>query len=107
MTETEILAIADEVLTRHLAASGYERAELRAGYDHDDDPALLFTAYFKPGSEAAGGAESSAAQVALRMTLLGKGEERFPYIRFIYADDFAGDDDDEDDEIEWDKEEGA
>ncbi len=107
MTETEILAIADEVLTRHLAASGYERAELRAGYDHDDEPALLLTAHFKPGSEAAGGAESSAAHVALRMTLLEKGEERFPYLRFIYADDFVGEEDDEDDEIEWDEEEDA
>ena len=104
MTETEILAIADEVLTRHLAASGYERAELRAGYDHGDDPALLFTAYFKPGAGMTGGAESSAAHVALRMTLLEKGEERFPYLRFIYADDFVGD---EDDEIEWDEEEDA
>jgi hypothetical protein len=97
MTETEILAIADEVLTRHLAASGYERAELRAGYDHDDDPALLFTAHFKPGAGVTGGAESNTAQVALRMTLLGKGEERFPYLRFKYADnDLDGDDDEED-----------
>jgi hypothetical protein len=104
MTETEILAIADEVLTRHLAASGYERAELRAGYDHDDDPALLVTAHFKPGSEAAGGAESNAAHVALRMTLLGKGEERFPYLRFIYVDDLIGDEDEDD---EWVEEENA
>ncbi|AWN49737.1 hypothetical protein DK419_28210 [Methylobacterium terrae] len=104
MTESEILAIADDVLTRHLAASGYERAELRAGYDHGDDPALLFTAHFKPGAGVTGGAESSAAQVALRMTLLDKGEERFPYLRLIYADDLVGEDDDED---EWDGTENA
>jgi hypothetical protein len=102
MTENEILAIADEVLTRHLAASGYERAELRAGYDHDDDPALLVTVHFKPGAGVTGGAVSSAAHVALRMTLLGKGEERFPYLRFKYADDdLEGDDEEED---EWDEE---
>ncbi|TGD96934.1 hypothetical protein [Methylobacterium nonmethylotrophicum] len=104
MIESEILAITDEVLTQYLAASGYEQAELRAGYNHADEPSLFVTAHFKPGSGVTGGAESNAAHAALRMALLAKGEERFPYLEFRYPGDEPLGNDDED---EWDEEENA
>ncbi|WP_298959482.1 hypothetical protein [uncultured Methylobacterium sp.] len=97
MTKDEIEAIANEVLTGHLAASGYDKVEVRPGYDHDDDPSLFVTALFKPGSGITGGRESNAAHAALWMALREKGEERFPYLNFRYPDDeILGDDEDSD-----------
>lgn len=104
MTESEILAITDEVLTQYLAASGYERAELRAGYNHADEPSLFVTAHFKPEAGLPGGGEVNAAHAALRMALWGKGEERFPYLDFRFPGDEPIGDDEED---EWNEEENA
>lgn len=103
MTVDEIKPIADEILTRYLTECGYERVEVRAGYNQSDEPSLFVVAHMKPGSGVTGGKESNAANAALRMALLARGEERFPYLDFDYPDDeIFGDDEDD-----WEVEEGA
>ncbi len=97
MTVDEITTIADEILTRYLTASGYERVEVRPGYNQSDEPSLFVVAHMKPGSGVTGGKESNAANAALWLALREKGEERFPYLDFDYPDDeIFGDDDDDD-----------
>lgn len=96
MTEQEITAIANEVLTPILGGSGYAGVEVRPGFDHEGDPSLFVRARFKLGSGVTCGKESNAAHAALRMTLLGKGDDRFPYLTIDHPDDeVLGDDDDD------------
>ncbi len=99
MTVDEITTIADEILTRHLAASGYERVEVRPGYNQSDEPSLFVLAHMKPGSGVTGGKESNAANAALWLALREKGEERFPYLDFDYPDDEIFGDDEDDREL--------
>ncbi len=80
MTVDEIKPIANEILARYLTESGYERVEVRAGYNQSDEPSLFVIAHMKPGSGVTGGKESNAANAALRWRLLELGEERFPYL---------------------------
>jgi hypothetical protein len=94
MTVDEITTIADEILTRNYAGAGYERVEVRLGYNQTDEPSLFVVAPFEPGAGLTGGAEANAANAAIRRVLLEGGEERFPYLDFDYPDDeILGDDD--------------
>lgn len=102
MTADEITTIADEILTRYLAASGYERVEVRPGYNQSDEPSLFVVAHMKPGSGVTGGKESNAANAALWLALREKGEERFPYLDFDYPDDEVLSDDEDDSDVEED-----
>lgn len=101
MTVDEITTIADEILTRHLAASGYERVEGRPGCDQSDEPSLFVVAHLKPGSGVTEGQESNAANAALWLALRETGEEHFPCLDVDYPDDeIFGDDDDDDREMD-------
>ncbi|RVU19047.1 hypothetical protein [Methylobacterium oryzihabitans] len=87
MTETEIRTIANEVLAATLGSSGYERVEVRHGYDHDGDPSLFVKAVFRPGAGLTDGGRLNRANAELRTRLLTGGEERFPYLNVEYPDD--------------------
>ena len=87
LTESEIRTIASEILARTLGSSGYERVEVHPGFDHSGEPSLFLKAVFKPGSGVTDGGRLNGANADLRMQLLERGEDRFPYLNVEYPDD--------------------
>ncbi|MCJ2068642.1 hypothetical protein MKK75_07480 [Methylobacterium sp. J-030] len=95
MTEGEIRTLANEILGRTLGSSGYERVEVRPGFDHSGEPSLFVKAVFRPGSGVTDGGRLNGANADLRMRLMERGEDRFPYLDVEYPDDEVLIDDDE------------
>ncbi|AYO85690.1 hypothetical protein [Methylobacterium brachiatum] len=95
MTEGEIHTIANEILSRTLGSSGYERVEVQPGFDHAGEPSWFLKAVFKPGSGVTDGRRLNGANADLRMKLLERGEDRFPYLNVEYPDDEVLADDEE------------
>ena len=87
MTNEEIQLVADQVLQVSLGESGFDHAEVSAGEDHSGERAIFVTAHFREGAGITDGGASLNARVHLMNALQDKGENRFPYLRFSYADD--------------------
>ncbi|GJE60206.1 hypothetical protein [Methylobacterium trifolii] len=87
LTLTEITETADEVLRAALGPYGFVQSEVVDDRDVDGEDAVRVTARFKPGSGPANGKAALEALTTLHDALRGKGEERFPFLRYDYADD--------------------
>lgn len=80
MNDTEIQAIADNVLRGRLGRFGFQRVEVRSGFDHSNEPAVYIDAVLGEGAPALEPDTLMDANVALSNALLEKGEDRFPYL---------------------------
>lgn len=89
LTVDQVQGIANDILTGTLKPVGFLRAEVSAGRDDIGEPAFFVRARFGPGAGPTPGKLSSKALSDLRSSLLEKGEDRFPYIEFSFADDVA------------------
>lgn len=87
LTDTEIQAIADDVLGREMRDLAFERAEVRSGVDDEDMPSLAVSAKVGPNIAPLKGEEFSRIHGALHEALLARGEERFPFFRLRREDD--------------------
>src|SRR4051794_25733383 len=87
MNTDQVAAVAESVLRRRLGPAGLDHVEVTAGHDHDGDPALFVTAYYKPGSGVPSGEILSGSHGALHEALQKQGEERFPYLNHRFGND--------------------
>lgn len=94
MTHVELDALVNEVLRDTLGPSGFDHADVQERVDHDGDKALLITAYFRPDADMTISRPSLKALGELRLRLLDRDEERFPYLGFSFPADevLSGDD---------------
>jgi hypothetical protein len=92
MNDAQIQAVADKVLRDAFGAFGYERAEVRFGFDQDDEPAIYVEALLRADTPPPSSKILTDAHLALREALLAEGEIRFPYFNTLRPDDeFAED----------------
>lgn len=81
MNDADIQVVADRVLRAELGKFGYQRTEVRSGFDHSDDPAVYVDAVLGVGAPPFEATTLFEAHAALSRALLAEGEERFPYLR--------------------------
>ena|SRR5215216_3445390 len=93
MNDKQIAGLANSTLTPLLGTFGLDRVEVVPGGDHDDDPALFITAYYRPGSSVPQGEALLEAFGALHRALRAAGEERFSYLDHRFSDDDAFEED--------------
>ena len=87
MNEKDVQALADDVLGPLLGPVGFTNASVEARPDHAGEESWYITAHFEPGSAIASGSDYLRAQVAVEDALKAEGDHRFPYFRYISADD--------------------
>jgi len=81
MNDADIQIVADRVLRRELGKFGYQRTEVRSGFDHSDEPAAYVDAVLGVDAPPLEPTTFFDAHAALGRALLAEGEERFPYFR--------------------------
>lgn len=96
MNDAQIEAVADRVLRAELGRFGYERTEVRSGFDHSDEPAVYVYAVLGMDAPPLEGDAFIKAHSALNRALLDAGEERFPYLRTKRLGDEPPEDEDQD-----------
>jgi hypothetical protein len=94
MTDDEVRRLADDTLRKALAQPGYEKIDVRSGFDSDGDPALFVDVWLAPETPIVDASVYADAIVALRASLARRGESRFPYLLMIHPDDDEPLDDD-------------
>lgn len=87
LTDEEAQTIAADVLSRALAAAGFDHVEVRSGRDHDGDPALFVDVILKSGSPEMVGETYARAHGAVDDAFRARGETRFPYFGISRPDD--------------------
>jgi hypothetical protein len=76
----------DSILRETLGPHGFDHAEVKVGYDHDDEEALFIDAILKPNSPLVEADAYSGALGALSDALLKNGDRRFPYLSLHHPD---------------------
>jgi hypothetical protein len=77
----------EKVLRKELGSFGLDHVELKAGRDHDGDPAVFVTAVLPPKSPPMPGDISAAASLAIANLMVGAGDERLSYLYIQRPDD--------------------
>jgi hypothetical protein len=81
MNDADIRLVADRVLRKELGKFGYQRTEVRTGFDHSDEPAVYVDAVLGVGAPPLEPTTFFDTHAALGRALLAEGEQRFPYFR--------------------------
>jgi len=76
----------EEVLRKQFGSFGLDHVELKAGYDHDGDPAIFITAVLPLQAPPMPGEISGAANVAVARVLQKAGDERLSYLHIHHPD---------------------
>lgn len=92
LSDQEIQAIVDGVLTGELGESGFDHADVRSGKDHDGDEAIFVRAVLRTSEEILPPQLFTRAYEVLDNTLQARGEMRFPYFSVERIDDILGED---------------
>jgi hypothetical protein len=87
MINTQIREQIEAVLKTQLGNWGYAGAKVEDRPDSDGDPAIFIVANFKDPSRLPPSRVTTDAMVALRDALLAAGDERFPYLNYVYPDE--------------------
>lgn len=87
MTEAEIRDVVEQVLAAVLPTAPVETVSVDLRPNHADEDAIFVTILFRPGVAGAAGRRTSEARFALIDALRQRGETRFPYLTYRYADD--------------------
>lgn len=84
----EVLALIEDVLVKTLGPhfAGFSVSPNRPR-DSDGDPALFIVARFDPADALPPSRAMIDAMVAIREDLLARGDERLPYVDFVYPDE--------------------
>ena len=77
----------EKVLRKEFGSFGLDHVELKAGRDHDGDPAVFVTAVLPPKSPPMPGDISAAASLAIANLMDGAGDERLSYLYIQRPDD--------------------
>ena len=77
----------EKVLRKEFGSFGLDHVELKAGRDHDGDPAVFVTAVLPPKSPPMPGDISAAASLAIANVMEGAGDERLSYLYIQRPDD--------------------
>jgi hypothetical protein len=85
MTEDQVKALATRVMSKAFRTKGFKEVAVRSGKDHEGEPALFIEVILRHGSKPVGGSVSIEALHALSDELLKKGEQRFPYVIYLYG----------------------
>lgn len=79
--------LVDEILREMLGARGFVRSDIAERPDESGEAALYIDAHFGPGSSASDDRPMFEVIGTLRRRLLECGEERFPYLHYVFEDD--------------------
>jgi hypothetical protein len=90
MTREQLNDTIGQALRDAVGPAVVDHADVAEGRDHDGDPALFVTVYYRAGTEMV---DQTAALSTVRDRLLAFGEERFPYMHHVYPDDQYAEDD--------------
>ena len=87
MTADEVRVLVDEVLREMLGADGFARAQITERPDESGEAGLYIDVHFRPGATASEERPMFSVIGELRWRLLGRDEERLPYLHYVFADD--------------------
>jgi hypothetical protein len=87
MLSQGILSTIDAVLRARLQGIGYERADVKEATDHDGDPILRITIYYKRVGDVVDPSPTFSLARHLREALIPIGENRFPHFTHRFPDD--------------------
>jgi hypothetical protein len=76
----------ENALRRAFGSHGLDHVELKAGFDHDGDPAVFVTAVLPLQAPPMPGDISGAANVAVAHVLHKAGDERLSYLHIHHPD---------------------
>ena len=85
MKEDDVRALADAVLKPILGSAGFTSSDVEARRDHDGEDSLFVIVHFSPDAAVASGRTYLDAQVAMADALVERGEHRFSYLEYDYA----------------------
>jgi hypothetical protein len=77
----------ETALRKEFGSIGLDHVELKAGFDHDGDPAVFVTAVLPLRAPPMPGGISAAANVAVAQVLHNAGDERLSYLYIHRPDD--------------------
>ena len=77
----------EKALRKEFGSFGLDHVELKAGFDHDGDPAVFVTAVLPLQAPLMPGDISAAANVAVAQILDNAGDERLSYLYIQRPDD--------------------
>jgi hypothetical protein len=77
----------ENALRKTFGSYGLDHVELKAGFDHDGDPAVFVTAILPLQAPLMPGDISGAANVAIAQVLYNAGDERLSYLHIHHPDD--------------------
>jgi hypothetical protein len=77
----------EKALRKEFGSFGLDHVELKAGYDHDGDPAVFITAVLPLQAPPMPGEISGAANVAVAQVLHKAGDDRLSYLHIHHPDD--------------------
>jgi hypothetical protein len=77
----------EKALRKEFGSFGLDHVELKAGFDHDGDPAVFVTAVLPLQAPLMPGDISAAANVAVAQVLYNAGDERLSYLHIHRPDD--------------------
>ena len=77
----------ENALRRAFGSHGLDHVELKAGFDHDGDPAVFVTAVLPLQAPPIPGDISGAANVVVAQVLHNAGDDRLSYLHIHRPDD--------------------
>jgi hypothetical protein len=77
----------EKALRKQFGSFGLDHVELKAGLDHDGDPAVFVTAILPPQAPPMPGEISGAANVVVAQVLHNAGDDRLSYLHIHHPDD--------------------
>ena len=84
MVDASTHELVDGVLRAGLGRYDFERSDIVARRDQDNEPALFIIAHFKQAGTIPASLDTAKAMSVLRRRLLDRGDERFPYLDYVF-----------------------
>lgn len=83
----EVVNAIHEIVEAEIGRYSLERINIEVANDHDGEQALWIATHHRPSNEPVQMAALARVASRIRQRLLELGEERFPYVRYQFADD--------------------
>jgi hypothetical protein len=83
----EVVNAIHEIVEGEIGRYALERINIEVANDHDGEPSIWIATHHRPSTEPVQMAALARVISRIRERLLELGEERFPYVRYQFADD--------------------
>lgn len=87
MKANEIQILAERVLASTLPGAPFESVTTDLRPNHADEDSIFVTVRYRAGRGGTSAGATADATIALRDALRAAGEERYPYLSYVYPDD--------------------